>query len=165
MKEVAFIVNPGSELYDTYFRAQKEKENFHSKARAFFKRYGIDCKKYKQTTRLCVWFNPGNKTNFLPQLMKLDDKDGFSQFKLNSPVQKAWEKEVVLQTDCNLLTVQNLWFFGSISSGSYSLWDYKGKLYGYLSSNRGDIVLPKNITLIKLSEYYSIYEEAEENKF
>lgn len=51
----------------------------------------------------------------------------------------------------------SLWYFGCIYSGSYSLWDYNGNLYGYLHSRYDNIKLTDDMEEIKMSEYYKVY--------
>lgn len=52
------------------------------------------------------------------------------------------------------------WWINSIWSGRFNLWDYNGEIYGMFEAN-GDIKLTEDMEEIKMSEYYKVIEEME----
>jgi len=161
MKEVAFRVKKGSELYESYFAASEEKDKFVRVAHEFFVKRGIaDGGKYRLSPNLCLELNPEQKERFKTQLKKYCDSDGLYCFKRRSKMQAAWESEVISQVNLRVLDAVSLWFWPYISKGRQSLWNYEGELYGYLSSNT-DIKLSEDMEPMKLSEYYAIAEEVQ----
>ena len=166
MKEVAFTVRQDSEFYNKYFKAKEERQHFHDLAKEFFEKHDLlDNAEYYQTEFLGLKLNAEQKQKFAKQLKKHDDKNGMSIFKKNSPMQKYWDEEVVSKVDFEVIDRIKFWYFDIILSGSYSLWDYKGNIYGYLKNNNVDkISLADYMTEIKMSEYYSVIESFERDK-
>lgn len=166
MKEIAFIVKPDSDFYRDYFDAKEEKDKFHNLAKEFFEKYDlVDSGKYYQTEFLGLELNSEQRKRFESQLKKYDDENGMSRFKKNSPMQKSWNEEVTSKVDLKLIDKTKFWYFSLILSGSYSLWDCDGVIYGYLKdNNRDDIKLVDYMMKIKMSEYYSVIEKIESNE-
>lgn len=159
MKEVAFRVLNGSPLYLTYFAAKDEKNKFVEKAHEFFQKHDlVDSANFRLSSCLSLELNPEQRERFKRQLRKYTDSDGLYCFRKRSPMQTEWEKEVVSHINQRVIDEASLWFWPYITKGRYSLWDYNGVLYGYLSSNT-DIKLTEGMELMKLSEYYAIAEE------
>lgn len=163
MKEVAFRVKKGSDLYNKYFAAKAEKNKFVGLAHEFFAKRGLaDSARYRLSPDLCLELTPEQKDRFKTQLKKYCDSDGLYCFKRRSKMQAAWESEVVSQVNLRVLDAVSLWYWPCISRGRQSLWNYEGELYGYLSSNT-DIKLSEEMEPMKLSEYYAIAEEVQGN--
>lgn len=160
MKEIAFTVNPDSELYNKYFEADKERQRFHCLARAFFEKYDLlDSGNYYQTEFLGLELNAEQKKRFAEQLKKYDDENGMSIFKKRSSMQKAWNEEVTSKVDFEAIKAIRFWYFNFINHGSCNLWDNNGTVYGYLKDTyKEEIQLADYMTEIKMSEYYSIIE-------
>lgn len=165
MKEIAFTVNPDSELYINYFKKKDEKAKFHSLAKKFFEDNGITGDyKYYQTEFLGIKLNSEQKERFCEQLKKYDDENGMSIFKKNSIMRKLWNETVTSKVDFKVLNATNCWQRRFINYGSYNLWDYNGVLYGYLEDKyKDDILIADYMTEIKMSEYYSVIEQIENN--
>lgn len=167
MKQVAFKVVKDSEFYKQYFETKAEQQKFHDLAGDFFKKHDLidKSKEYYQTKFLALGLTAEQKERFAGQLKKDTDNRGMSIFKKKSPMQKMWNEDVTSKIDFYMLN-QNDWWYGTlISQGSYSLWDYEGEIYGYLSDKyKEEIELPDYFTKIKLSEYYSVIEEMEQRK-
>lgn len=160
MKEIAFTVNPDSELYNKYFEAKKEKQHFHDLARMFFEKYDLlDSGGYYQSRSLGLELNAEQKKRFAEQLKKDDDKNGISIFKKKSPMQKAWNEEVTSKVNFEVINAIGFWYFDFINCGSYNFWDNNGIVYGYLKDTyKEEIQLADYMTEIKMSEYYSVIE-------
>lgn len=96
------------------------------------------------------------------QICKNADENGLWVFKKNSTLQKKWEKNVVSQVKYDMIDFLRFWYLPYIMRGSYSLWDYNGDVYGILKDRcETEIKLGKDFVPIKMSEYYTIMEEAE----
>lgn len=54
----------------------------------------------------------------------------------------------------------DFWYFDCLMRGKYNLWDYNGEVYGYLESAY-ELKLTEDMEEIKMSEYYKIIEEIE----
>ena len=160
MKEIAFIVRPDNEFYNKYFRAKEEQQYFHDLARAFFEKHDLVSEgEYYQSEFLCLKLNAEQKKRFAKQLNKYDDENGMSIFKKKSPMQKAWNDEVVSNIDLKTINKIRFWYFDFLYHGIYNLWDYNGIIYGYLKDNvMKEIKLADYMIEIKMSEYYSVIE-------
>lgn len=156
--EVAFRLSTNCELYHQYMMAREEKIKFNNLARYFAgKHFGQDAMTYQMDQRLTCNLQKDGET--------VKNKScGLFVYKKTSPTQKAWEEEVVSHIDFEKLNSCTLWYWGLIYKGSYSLWDYKGNVYGYLSSQSDTIRLPDGAEKMKLSEYYRVIEELEEQE-
>lgn len=162
MTELAFIVKEGSDMYKNYMDQKNENEKFHELAYNFFKKHDVGGgNQYFIQERLAVELDDEHIEKYSSQLMK-DRGDGFSRFKLSSAMQKEWEKEVVSKCDKKKLHCNMAWYFPFIQKGRYSMWDTAGTVYGYLSSNSGEIKICDDMEPIKLSEYYKIIEQLED---
>ena len=167
MKQVAFKVIKDSEFYKEYFETKAEKQKFHDLARDFFKKHDLlgNGKKYYQTKFLALELTAEQKERFAGQLKKDTDNRGMSNFKKKSSMQKMWNEDVTSKINFYTLNQNDWWYEGIISQGEYSLWDYNGEIYGYVSDKyKTEIELPEYVTEIKLSEYYSVIEEIEQRK-
>ena len=166
MKEVAFCVVKDSGFYKAYFETKAERDKFHQYAREFFEMYDLlDKNTYYQSEVLGLGLTKEQKECFEGQIKKHPDDRGMSIFKKTSPMQKAWNEDVVSKIDFYILCQNDWWYGGIISHGRYSLWDYNGEIYGYLSDKyKEEIQLPEYFTEIKLSEYYRIKEESEDGE-
>lgn len=162
--EKAFIVKPESKLYKDYFASKAEREKFKNLGNAFFDKIGYDGT-YTLSERLCVTDDNIDVQEFFKgELCKNPDKYGLYKFKAKSTTQKRWEQEVVSQIDMKVYNATRLWYFGCIYSGSYSLWDYNGNLYGYFHSKYDNIKLTDDMEEIKMSEYYKVIEDSKDEE-
>jgi hypothetical protein len=169
MVEQAFKVLHGSDLYNTYFAAEEEKNKFHQLARAFFAKYeftndGVNTGYYMQEdlhTQLC----PSDRERFATQLKKFIDKNEICYFKKGSKLNKAWREEVSGKCDLRKLDGTWCWYFPYIGKGKYSLWHNGENLYGYLmDENKSCLELAAWMEPIKMSEYYLIQEAMAEGE-
>lgn len=165
MKEVAFKVRKDSEFYKKYFEAQEEKKKFKQLAEKFLDENGFqDVKESYMSDRLMLDLSHEQREKYKNELIKDTNKYGLSCFKMTSQTQKKWKKEVWEKINSKLISNIKLWFWGIISVGKYKLWDYNGDLYGYLLDNeKNEINLPGYMEEMKMSEYYKIIEEYENN--
>ena len=163
MKEVAFAVKQGSQFYQDYFSAKKERQKLHELAKDFFKKHNLfEPKKYYQTEFLGLELTAEQKKLYADQIKKNDDENGMSRFKKRSAMQKSWEEDVVSKVDFDVIEKPKFWWFEFIMRGSYSLWDHDGIIYGYLKDNcKEEIKLADYMTEIKMSEYYMAIESTE----
>ena len=166
MAEAGFRVKKDTDFYKNYFQAKEEKKKWRKLAKSFF----IDCgledrnRNFYLTTYLAVNLNSEERKIFENQLRTTTDKNGLWRFKAKSKMQKDWNKKVVSKVNLELIVDIELWFWNFATVGNYALWDYKGEIYGYLMDKYKDkIELADYMAQIKLSEYYTIIEEIEEN--
>lgn len=153
--EKAFKVKKDSRLYNNYFISKSEKERFRQLANSFFDSIGYDGR-YTLTRRLMV-----DQSELFPnELCKTQTREGLYRFKINSPTQKQWEQEVVDKIDMKSCNCNDFWYLDCLMRGKYSLWDYNGEVYGYLESDY-ELKLTEDMEEIKMSEYYRIIEEIE----
>lgn len=111
-----------------------------------------------------IKLNSEQKERFCEQLKKHDDENGMSVFKKNSYMQKLWNETVTSKVDFKALDATICWYLSFIGRGSYNLWDYNGVLYGYLKDKyKDDILIADYMTEIKMSKYYSVIEQIENN--
>lgn len=159
---LTFTVKPDSQFYSDYFRAQAEKKRFHDIAVPFLKKHGIEGSFYLSKS-LSVKATKEQREKFSGQLLKNSDKQGFYYFKAKSPIEKEWESEVAAKINFKALEKCNFWYFGFIDSGSYSLWDWNGTIYGYLENKHVNDIPPDESWMcpIKVSEYYAAIEAYE----
>ena len=108
----------------------------------------------KIITAQCLNFSPN-------ELYKHANRDGLYKFKIKSPTQTRWEEEVISQINMEAYKAIKFWWAPCIMSGQFTIWDYNGEIYGCLES-KGDIKLTEDMEEIKLSEYYKIIEEIED---
>lgn len=161
MVELAFKVVKGTDFYNQFFRAHREKQKFHDLAREFFKRHdlmGGPCR-YYQCRALAIEMDDAQKLRFNSQIRKGCDRNNITFFKKRSPLQVAWTQEVIEKVDMNLLDKQSLWYWPYIGCGEYALWCDGDEIYGLLKDKKqtwiqtADWMLP-----IKMSEYYAVME-------
>lgn len=153
--EKAFKVKKDSRLYNNYFISKSEKERFRQLANSFFDSIGYNGH-YTLTRRLMV-----DQSELFPnELCKTQTREGLYRFKINSPTQKQWEQEVVDKIDMKSCNCNDFWYLDCLMRGKYSLWDYNGEVYGYLESDY-ELKLTEDMEEIKMSEYYKIIEEIE----
>lgn len=153
--EKAFKVKKDSRLYNNYFISKSEKERFRQLANSFFDSIGYDGR-YTLTRRLMA----DQSELFSNELCKTQTREGLYRFKINSPTQKQWEQEVVDKVDMKTCNCNDFWYFDCLMRGKYNLWDYNGEVYGYLESDC-ELKLTEDMEEIKMSEYYRIIEEIE----
>lgn len=167
MVEIAFKVAKGTDFYKQFFKALAEKQRFHDLARAFFERYDLmdgPCNYYQSNT-LAIEMDDAQKLRFRSQIRKDADKNNITFFKRNSPMQKAWMREVIEKVDTNLLDQQSLWYWPYIGCGEYALWCFGDEIYGLLMDrNQQQINLADWMLPIKMSEYYAAMETLEDKR-
>lgn len=157
MVEVAFIVNPESELYKNYFIGKEERQRFHDIAREFFAEYDLlDSGKYHMGNTLILELSPEKYNEYANQIKK-EKIDGMYVFKKNAPMQKEWLNKVVSKVDFVKFNLNDFWYWDYIKKGRYSMWDVDGILYGYLCDDDADEInlYDDEMTRIKMSEYYA----------
>lgn len=161
MTEIAFRVEPGCEFYKQYFAAKAERQKFHDCARAFFKNHNLlDSAEYYQTEFLALKLSETQRKMFDEQIKKYHDQNGMTVFKKKSEMQREWTESVVSKIDMELMRNQKFWYFTYVHSGSYSLWDLDGQIFGYLSDKfQSEIKLPPYFIPIKMSDYYLAMEK------
>lgn len=163
MIEQAFRVTPGSDFAQNYFRSLSERKKFASLADAFFKNHNLNPVKYGLLGGLRMSMDDKERKEFESQLRKDLDENGLAVFKKKSPMQKAWEEEVVSRIDFDAKDCIKFWWFSYITRGSYALWDHNGEIYGLLTDkSANEIKLTDDMIPIKMSEYYAVMEEANE---
>lgn len=163
MVEQAFKVKRDSDFYNKYFTAKDEREKFHQLAKDFLSANNLDPQKYCLTQTLRMSLTPQEREELSGQIRKSADENGLWIFKKNSPLQKMWEKDVASQIKYNLVDFLRFWYLPYVMHGSYALWDYNGDIYGVLTdSGKTEIELGEDFVPIKMSEYYTVAEEAEE---
>lgn len=171
--EIAFKCTEG-EFYEKYLQYQEEEQRFINLASEFLVRNDLTVNKYCVGSQLAVKFSDGEESKFGNQLKKAKT-NGFSEFKVNSTINKKWKAEVWNQADGNLIQRMRQWWFWITPSpylsmaGRFSccLWEYKGVLYGTLEGEprKGtEIQLPEFFQRIKMSEYYAVLEQSEEEE-
>jgi len=164
MVEQAFKVVPGSDFALKYIVALSEKKKFVSLADAFFKNHNLNPEKYGLLGGLRMSMDDDERKKFESQLRKDLDESGLVVFKKKSPMQKAWEEEVVSKIDFDAKDCVKFWWISYIMRGSYALWDHKGEIYGLLTDkSASEIKLTDDMIPIKMSEYYAAMEEANED--
>lgn len=167
MKEVAFIVKEDSNLYKNYFISENEKIKFKKLAYEFFKKYDLlnSMESYKFDKDLYMSLTNSEKEIYKSQICKNRDYTGLYKFKHNSDINNKWINEVSSKIDFSALRLNDTWFWDYISNGKYLMFDYNNVIYGYLLDNNHDeIALDDRVKRIKMSEYWKIREEIEENK-
>lgn len=158
--EKAFKIKKDSKLYQNYFRSEAERKKFKKLGDAFFDKIGYEGS-YTLTNNLMVKNNLSTLFKLFPnELCKNANKDGLYKFKVKSPTQKRWEKEVISQIDMEAYNAIRFWWMNCIWSGRYTIWDYNGEVYGMFEA-QNDIKLTEDMEEIKMSEYYKIIEEME----
>lgn len=162
MVEQAFKVKRDSDFYNKYFAAKDEREKFHQLAKDFLSAHLLDPQEYCLTQTLRMSLTEQERDRFASQIRKYQDENGLWVFHKKSPMQRAWEKDVVSQVNINTIDFLRFWYFPYIIRGSYALWDYNDDVYGELT-DRGNtnIKLDDDFIPIKMSEYYTIVEEME----
>lgn len=162
MVEQAFKVKKDSDFYNKYFAAKDEREKFHQLAKDFLSANNLDPKKYCLTQTLRMSLTEQERDWFSSQVRKYQDENGLWVFNKKSPMQRAWEKDVVSQVNINIIDFLRFWYLPYIMHGSYALWDYNGDVYGVLT-DRGEteIKLGEDFIPMKMSEYYTVLELAE----
>lgn len=158
--EKAFKVKKDSKLYQDYFRSKTERKKFKELGDFFFDKIGYNGA-YTLTRNLMIKNYDSTISKFFPnELCKNANKEGLYKFKINSPTQKHWEEEVISQIDMEAYNAIKFWWMNCIWSGRYTIWDYNGEVYGMFET-KNDIKLTKDMEEIKMSEYYKIIEEME----
>lgn len=159
----AFRVKHDSDFYKTYFEAKEEKQKFRNLAVSFFHETGLHPNRgFYISEHLSVRLSDAQKKTVQEQAKKYDDRNGFTCFKKTSTLQKKWERDVCSKCDMRLIDKAQFWFFPYIMQGSYALWDYDGEVYGLLNDKYNEVKLPVFFEEIKMSEYYTVYDKAEE---
>ena len=94
MKEMAFRIKEGSDMYKSYMTQKSERDKFHKLAQEFFKKrnFSNKGKKYYLTKRLMAELNEDDVKKYKAQLIA-DQRDNISRFKFGSKIQKEWESE------------------------------------------------------------------------
>lgn len=165
MVELAFKVAPGTEFYNQFFRARDEKQKFQDLAREFFERHDLmdGPFQYYQCRALGIEMNEAQKIRFQSQIRKDRDKNNITFFKKRSPMQAAWNHEVIEKVNMTLLDQQSMWYWPYISCGEYALWSAGDEIYGLLKDrNKTEIQSAEWMTPIKMSEYYAVMEGLED---
>lgn len=158
--EKAFKIKKDSKLYQNYFRSEAERKKFKKLGDAFFDKIGYEGS-YTLTNNLMVKNNLNTLFKLFPnELCKNANKNGLYKFKVKSPTQKRWEKEVISQIDMEAYNAIRFWWRNCIWSGRHTIWDYNGEVYGYLESDY-ELKLTEDMEEIKMSEYYRVIEEIE----
>lgn len=161
MIEKAFRVKKDSRLYRDYFISDNEKRKFQKLGDAFFDKIGYDGA-YTLTRNLMVKNSLSTLSEYFPnELCKNANPNGLYKFKVKSPTQKRWEEEVISQIDMEAYNAIKFWWMNCIWSGRYTIWDYNGEVYGMFEA-KNDIKLTEDMEEIKMSEYYRIIEEMED---
>ena len=159
--EKAFKVKKDSKLYRDYFISDNEKRKFQKLGDAFFDKIGYNGA-YTLTRNLMVKNSLSTLSEYFPnELCKNANQNGLYKFKVKSPTQKRWEEEVISQIDMEAYNAIKFWWMNCIWSGRYTIWDYNGEVYGMFEAKE-DIKLTDDMVEIKMSEYYRIIEEMEE---
>ena len=160
---LAFKVKTDSDFYNQYFAAKDEKDKFRQLAITFTEKHGIDGDIYVSKI-LAVKPPKGKHRSFADQTKVKPDRNGFYWFKKNSTIRKLWDTEVVPFVNWEYVDKLDFWWLGHIQSGSYSLWDWDGEIYGLLKERcqtgiqAADWMMP-----LKMSEYYAAIENREDN--
>ena len=168
MKEIAFTVNPDSELYANHFIQKAEKKRFAELASAFLNAH-FPAKATIASCLASVW-----KSNFLlkqkkssaASFLKTRTAVAFPCSKQNPPKISAGTRRLFpkLTSKNTKPLVFGGWIFRGVGHLRTSLWDDgNGNVYGYYCSefysDKGTI--PDYATEIKLSEYYAAVEAYE----
>ena len=162
MVTLAFKVKHGSDFYKQYFAAKDEKEKFRQMAVNFTAKLGIDGDIYV-SERLCVKPLIGKRFEYYHQTLAKPDKNGFYWFKKKSITQELWDADIVPKVNWECIKKMDLWWWGHIQSGTYSLWDHDGEIYGYLEDRAQKDITPADfMEPMKMSEYYAVIENYEE---
>lgn len=169
MSEKAFIVKPGSDLYNQYFGAREETLKFNDLAREFNGKYNV-CKSnvFSLSQYLSAKMDYEDRNRFASDIRQKYSKWGLTEFKVQSKMQKLWEEEVACNVDFRLIHDHRSWFFNYACGGgrwSYNMWHHGDTVYGYLEvKDGGEIILSDDMEEIKLSEYYKAMEQVEEEQ-
>ena len=167
MVELAFKVAKGTDFYNQFFRAHREKQKFHVLAREFFERHDLmdGPGQYYQCRALGIEMDDAQKLRFGSQIKKGSDRNNITFFKKKSPLQLAWTQEVIENVDMVLLDEQSLWYWPHIGCGEYALWCDGDEIYGLLKDrNQTEIQVANWMLPLKMSEYYAAMERAEVGK-
>lgn len=166
MNEAAFIVKEDSNLYKNYFKAKKEKDKFKKLAYEFFKKNNLlDHELYELRGDLHLSLTEEQKELYKDQICQKPDNHGIYKFKYKSQLNTEWINEVSSKIDFNTLRLNDVWYWDYISNGKYSMFDYNGKVYGYLLDNNHDeVALDDRVKRIKMSEFWKVKEEIAEKE-
>ena len=167
MVEIAFKVDPESELYQKVADRCSERQKFHDLAREFFARNEpFHSQHYVQSRDFMMDLTEEEQRKYQSQILKRKSSNGMCIFRKGSLMQKKWTNEVVSRVDFRKLDSLRTWYFQFIDSGSCALWMSKtGDVYGYLSDKHKDAInLPPYMRKIKISEYYLAVEKEDEMK-
>ncbi len=160
--ELAFIVKPGTAVFQNYFIQQEEEEKYRNLATAFFSKMEGTVKRFGKMKKLCCELDEETEKRYSNQLLKAKRFGVFREFRANSAMQKAWEKDVASQIDWDRMGANAFWYLDLIQRKiSYTMWDWKGNLYGMVEAEALK-PLPDWAQEIKLSDYYKVIEEIEE---
>jgi|GEM_PF-6876737 len=159
MNEVAFIVKEDSELYNNYITEKIEKEKCWELLKEFIKNsMGEEIvDKYIVLGRDLILSLTEKGHKLFQDSVKKDKLEQCYKFKINSQINKLWNKVFDKNIIKENLNANSLWYWDYMNKGIYSMFDYNGKVYGYLN---GYCKLKEDdMTEIKMSEYYKIVEE------
>lgn len=170
--EIAFKVKPGSQMYKNFFIQEEEETKFLALAFRFIDKYfGKECDhSFKIAPQLSVSMSSEEHEKFKPQLLKKVDVSGTRTiwtFRQKSDMNKKWQDEVCKHISEKRLYANRWWHFDFPGYGrkSVAMWDDGcGNVYGYYYAENANIneeALPKDIELIKLSQYYAAIENFE----
>lgn len=170
--EIAFKVKPGSQMYKNFFIQEEEETKFLALAFRFIDKYfGKECDhSFKIAPQLSVSMSSEEHEKFKPQLLKKVDVSGTRTiwtFRQKSDMNKKWQDEVCKHISEKRLYANRWWHFDFPGYGrkSVTMWDDGcGNVYGYYYAENANIdeeALPKDIELIKLSQYYAAKENFE----
>lgn len=164
MNEVAFIVNKKSKLYENYMAEKVEREKCWELLKKFIKdnigEHLVD--KYLILRRdLALSLTLEGYKQYKDSLKK-DKVDEVYLFKKNSQINKLWNKIFDENINGSKLHANRIWYWDYMTHGTYKMFDYKDIVYGYL---KGNYELKDSVmTEIKMSEYYKVIEEMENEK-
>lgn len=170
--EIAFKVKPGSQMYKNFFIQEEEETKFLALAFRFIDKYfGKECDhSFKIAPQLSVSMSSEEHEKFKQQLLKKVDVSGTRTiwtFRQKSNMNKKWQDEVCKHISEKRLYANRWWHFDFPGYGrkSVAMWDDGcGNVYGYYYAENANIneeALPKDIELIKLSQYYAAIENFE----
>lgn len=170
--EIAFKVKPGSQMHKNFFIQEEEETKFLALAFRFIDKYfGKECDhSFKIAPQLSVSMSSEEHEKFKQQLLKKVDVSGTRTiwtFRQKSDMNKKWQDEVCKHISEKRLYANRWWHFDFPGYGhkSVAMWDDGcGNVYGYYYAENANIneeALPKDIELIKLSQYYAAKENFE----
>lgn len=167
---IAFQFKTGSKMYNAFFALQDEKNRMRELTKRFFDSYFPELKSrgYLITKRLCVQLSDTEREQFSKQLLKKSyhqGEDEFWQFRQNSEMNQKWFGEVYSHINEEAINGFRFWFWDfNILGGGHTEILVDGKdLYGLIIPNHESEkpTIPEWVTLIPLSQYYSISERLE----